>query len=177
MFSLFGCHKNTMEQEQFKQKVLPQRLKLYGYALRLLECPEDAEDILQEVYLKLWSIRRELDRYDNLPALAMQITKNLCLNRLKTRNRIEGDLTELSIPDNASSPYERLEEKDSVDQVMRIIDRLPDLQQSILRMKHVEGMEVEEIAALTGSKPEAIRMNLSRARKRVKDLFFKLQKP
>lgn len=165
-----------MEQERFKQEVLPQRPKLYGYALRLLGNPEEAEDILQEVFLKLWSIRRELDRYDNLPALAMQVTKNFCLNRLKTMRREQVDVTELFIADSTSSPYKQLEEKDDVNQVMRIIDHLPGLQQSILRMKHVEGMEVEEIAALTGSTPEAIRMNLSRARKRVKEVFFKLQK-
>lgn len=158
-----------MEQEQFKKELLPLRQKFYRIALRLLGNPEDAEDVLQEVYLKLWSIRRELDRYERIPALAMQITKNLCLNRLKTRDRVQEGIEELLIADPASSPYERLEEKDHVNQVMRIIDRLPDLQQTILRMKHVEGMEVDEIASLTGSSPEAIRMNLSRARKRVKD--------
>jgi RNA polymerase sigma-70 factor (ECF subfamily) len=42
-------------------------------------------------------------------------------------------------------------------------------------MKHIDGFEVEEIASITGSNPEAVRMNLSRARKKVKELFFKMQ--
>jgi len=56
---------------------------------------------------------------------------------------------------------------------MRIIERLSGLQQAVLRMKQIEGLEIDEIAALTGSAPEAIRMNLSRARRKVKEIFFK----
>ena len=69
----------------------------------------------------------------------------------------------------------QLEQKDSVAHVMQIIDRLPDLQQSILRMKHIDGFEIDEIAEITGSRPESVRMNLSRARKKVKEMFFKIQ--
>uniref|UniRef100_UPI0032E43D72 RNA polymerase sigma factor n=1 Tax=Phocaeicola vulgatus TaxID=821 RepID=UPI0032E43D72 len=56
--------------------------------------------------------------------------------------------------------------------ILEVIGTLPDLQQSILRMKHLEGFEVEEIARLTGSTPVAVRTNLSRARKRVKEQFM-----
>ena len=118
-----------MEQEQFKKEILPLREKLFLYARRLLDNPEDAEDVMQEVFLKLWYMRGELDYYNNVMALSVQITKHLCLNRMKVRER----------------------------------------------MKHVDGFEVEEIAGLTGSTPEAVRMNLSRARKRVREQFFKMQ--
>ena len=74
-----------------------------------------------------------------------------------------------------ATPYTQLEQKDSLEHVMRLINKLPGLQQTILRMKHVDGFEVEEIAGLTGSTPEAVRMNLSRARKRVREQFFKMQ--
>ena len=50
-----------MEQEQFKKEILPLREKLFLYARRLLDNPEDAEDIMQEVFLKLWYMRGELD--------------------------------------------------------------------------------------------------------------------
>lgn len=103
----------------------------------------------------------------------MQITKHLCLNRLRVKDRMEGDDEMFRMASDQPAPDTRLELRDSFHQVLRIMQRLPDLQQTVLWMKHVEGFEVEEIASLTGSSPEAVRMNLSRARKRVKDLFIK----
>ena len=164
-----------MEQEQFIQKVVPLRKQLLFYAQRLLKNPDDAEDIVQEVLLKLWYMREKLDEYESIPALSVQITKHLCLNKLKARSHTWGDLSGVFIESEMPSPYTRLEQKDSVAKVMKIIDQLPDLQQTVLRMKHIDGFEIEQIADITGSRPEAIRMNLSRARKKVKELFLKIQ--
>ncbi|MDR3269073.1 MAG: sigma-70 family RNA polymerase sigma factor [Tannerella sp.] len=167
-----------MEQEVFKQQVLPLREQLLAYARRLTDNPDDAEDITQEVLLKLWCMRGELTDYKSIPALAVQMTKRLCLNNLKARQRKPANIETdgWALESRAASPYAALEQKDSLHQVTRIIDRLPGLQQTILRMKHIEGLEVEEIATLTGCNPEAVRMNLSRARKKVKELFFKINK-
>jgi len=121
-------------------------------------------------------MRDELKNYVSVDALSVTMTKHLCLNRLKVNQREREDLDGRVLADESLSPAEQLEQKDSVEQVMRIIDRLPDLQQAVLRMKHIEGLEIEEIAALTGSAPDAIRMNLSRARKKVKEIFFKNNK-
>jgi RNA polymerase sigma-70 factor (ECF subfamily) len=164
-----------MEQEQFKQEVLPLRAQLLFYAQRLVDDPEDAEDIIQEVFLKLWYMRGELGNYNSVPALSVQITKRLCLNRIKARQCRQEGLEAVYQASDVLTPEARLEQKDSVRQVMRIIERLPGLQQTILRMRHIDGIEVEEIAGLTGSTPEAVRMNLSRARKKVKETFFKMQ--
>ena len=57
-------------------------------------------------------------------------------------------------------------------EVMRLIGLLPDMQQTVLRMKHVEGLEIDEIAQMIGSKPDAVRQNLSRARKKIRDQFL-----
>ena len=140
-----------MEQAQFKKEILPLRERLQKYAERLLENNCDAEDIIQEVFLKLWSMRNELSNYVNVEALSVTITKHLCLNRLKDNQRIGDDLNGLVLIDENLSPAEQLEQKDNLTHVMCIIDRLPGLQQSILRMKHIDGLEIEEIAALTGS--------------------------
>ena len=163
-----------MQQEQFKQEVLPLRKKLLRYAQRMLSDVEEAEDIIQEVYLKLWNIRGELQSYDSIVALSSRITKNLCINRLRVLSRSQESLDELVVTDDEPEPDVRLEQKDSVEYVMRLIDCLPKLQQAILRMRHVDGFEIEEIAELTGSNADAIRVNLSRARKKVREQFFKI---
>lgn len=164
-----------MEQEQFKQEILPLRGQLFGYAGRLLDDRDDAEDVVQEVFLKLWYMREELGRYENVAALATTMTKHLSLNRLKVRERKQEEWGELMIVHEAPSPHTLLEEKDTVAQVMRIIDQLPDLQQTVLRMKHVDCLEVEEIAQLIGATLDAVRMNLSRARRRVKDIYSQME--
>lgn len=164
-----------MEQERLKNEVVPLRNQLVFYAQRLLNNTEESEDIVQEVFLKLWYMREELDQYNSIPALSVQITKHLCLNRLKVLQRVCESPEGQYLASPPLNPHLQLGQKDQVTQVMRIIDRLPNLQQTVLRMKHVDGFEVEEIAELTGSTPEAIRMNLSRVRKRVKELFQKMQ--
>jgi len=151
------------------------REQLFFYAQRLLEDIEDAEDIIQEVFLKLWYMRNDLRSYNSVPALSVQITKRLCINRIKVRRRRYEGLEATTLTSDMPTPEVELEQKDNLNQVMRIIDRLPGLQQTILRMRHIDGFEVEEIAELTGSKPEAIRMNLSRARKKIKEQFFSMQ--
>ena len=163
-----------MQLEQFKQEVLPLRSKLLLYAQRILGEAEEAEDIIQEVYLKLWYMRGDLQSYNSIAALSMHITKNLCINRLRVRDRMQEDIDGHVVLNEEPEPDVQLEQKDNLEHVMRIIDRLPGLQQTILRMKHVDGFEIEEIAELTGSKREAVRVNLSRARKKVRDEFLKI---
>jgi RNA polymerase sigma-70 factor (ECF subfamily) len=177
MFLRFDCLLNRMIREQFKREVLPLRNRLLTYARRLLGDVAEAEDVVQEVYVKLWHMRGELPSCDSVKALSVHITRNLCLNRMKQRrDRAQESLDGLAVLNDEPEPDVALEQRDTVEHVMRIIDRLPDLQRAILRMKHVDGLEVEEIAGLTGSNPEAVRMNLSRARKKVKEEFFRMQK-
>jgi RNA polymerase sigma-70 factor (ECF subfamily) len=157
-----------MEQEQFKKEILPLRDRLLSYAQRLLGNKDDAEDVVQEVFFKLWLMRTDLDRYDHIPALSLTITKHLSLNQLK-KNEREYDSPDENMETGDLSPHAGLEQKDELEQLLKIVSRLPDLQQIVLRMKHIDGLETDEIAALTGSSPEAVRMNLSRARKKVRD--------
>jgi len=176
MFSGSICHISRMQQEQFKEEIVPLRGQLLAVARRMLGDPEEAGDIVQETFLKLWMMRERLPEIRNVQALSVTVTKNLCLNRIETRKRAFVPLDGKSPPRADDDPHLRLEHRDSFDRTMRIIDSLPGLQQAILRMKHIEGMEVEEIAEITGSNPEAVRMNLSRARRKVKDIFMKTEK-
>ena len=164
-----------MQQEQFKQEIIPLRGQLMTVARRMLDDPDDAEDVVQETFLKLWYMRERLAEIRNIPGLSVQITKNACLNRIKARKRTPEKIG-TDPPADTANPHRQLEVRDSLDRTLRIIDSLPGLQQAILRMKHIEGMEVEEIAELTGSNPEAVRMNLSRARRKVKEIFLKTEK-
>lgn len=165
-----------MELETFQTAVLPLRGKLLQISLRLMEDGADAEDIVQEVLLRLWNIRSRLEAYRSVEALAVQVTKNLAIDRLRVRRRPRGEVEQLALDSGTKNPAEQLEERDAAACIRRLIDRLPPLQQTIVRMKDVQGYEIAEIAAITGTAPEAIRVNLSRARKKIREQYILLNK-
>jgi RNA polymerase sigma factor (sigma-70 family) len=165
-----------MSQEIFKAEILPIREKLFHIAQKLLSDEQDAEDAVQEVLLKLWYIRETLLNYDNAAAFATTVTKNHCLDKLKIKKRTESLDESHNIRAGTDNPYLQLEQKNSEEIIRHIIENLPALQQAIIRMKDMEEYEVDEIAEITGTKPDAVRVNLSRARKKVRDEYLKWTK-
>jgi RNA polymerase sigma-70 factor (ECF subfamily) len=162
-----------MSQELFRAAVLPMRDYLFATARRMLSEEEDAEDAVQEVLLKLWYIRDSLGNYDNVEAFVTTVAKNHCLDRLKVKKRT-GEITDsVLVMQSDSTPYEHTERRDTHAIIRKIIDQLPPLQREIIKMKDMEEYEVDEIAEITGARPDAIRMNLSRARKKVREEFLK----
>ncbi|MCE1154653.1 MAG: sigma-70 family RNA polymerase sigma factor [Bacteroidales bacterium] len=162
-----------MSQELFRAAVLPMRDYLFSTARRILSEEDDAEDAVQEVLLKLWYIRDSLGTYDNVEAFVTTVTKNHCLDKLKVKKRTEGITDSVLVMQSDTTPYELTERSDTHAIIRRIIEQLPPLQREIIRMKDMEEYEVDEIADITGTKPDAVRMNLSRARKKVREEFLK----
>ncbi|GAA6529469.1 DNA-directed RNA polymerase sigma-70 factor [Segatella asaccharophila] len=150
--------------EIWVKKLRPQLLIL---SIQILGDKDEAEDVVQDTVLKLWSMRAQLDRYRSADALARVITRRLSLNAIRNRSheRIRQDIP------IADSPEDRMIDTEEEERVMEMIRTLPDKQQTILRMKHIDGMEVSEIARTTGMTEEAVRQNLSRARRRIISLF------
>lgn len=165
-----------MSQELFREAVLPMRDYLFATARKILAEEEEAEDAVQEVLLKLWYIRDSLIKYDNVEAFVTTVTKNHCLDKLKVRKRTEAMTDTVLVVQSESNPYEQTELRNTAEIIRKIIDGLPELQREIIRMKDIEEYEVDEIAVITGTKSEAVRMNLSRARKKVRDEFLKWNK-
>ena len=161
-----------MELKQFKIDVLPLREKLLNYARKLTEDPSDAEDAVQEVMLKLWNMRQRLDEYRSIEALAMTMTHHLCMDIWRARRPDGLSLDQVQASSQSATPERLLEEKDEFRLMREIIDSLPSLQRTIIQMKDVQEYETDEIAEITGCNPEAIRSNLSRARKKVRDIYL-----
>ncbi|MFY1611609.1 RNA polymerase sigma factor [Macellibacteroides fermentans] len=165
-----------MELETFKSTVLPLRDKLLKYSVKLTDDGADAEDIVQEAFLKLWYIRDRLDGYQSVEALSVQVVKNLCLDKLRSKRMDRMPENSESILADAVTPEQLLEQHDAAAIIGRLIQQLPTLQQCIIRMKDVEGYELSEIAQITGTQIESVRVNLSRARKKVREQFLMLNK-
>ena len=160
----------------FKRLYLPFHAKLYRIAFALVGNQEEAEDIVQEVYSRLWERREELAAVWNPEAYAITLTKHFCLDYLRSprASRHAAALEETGEFLSDSSPEKETEEKDQIRQIQRWIDKLPLNQQQVLRLQGMEDYSVEEIEQITGYTAGNIRVLLSRARKTIREQFNKL---
>lgn len=151
---------------------MPLKDKLYRLAKRILVSSDEAEDAVQEVLLKLWKGKQQIETYDNPEAYAVTMTKNYCLDRLKSKQA-----SNLKIVHNSHPAVENVESKieveDSVAMVFKIMETLPEQQKIVLQLRDVEQYEFSEIAKMLDSTEVAIRVALSRARKTVRDKLIK----
>lgn len=162
-----------MTPQEFKTEIFPLGPKLYRFALKMLGKREESEDMVQDTFLKLWSNKDKLSEIKNLDAFAMTITRNLCLDRIKSKSwQSQSSLGDeiIEAPGNLSLSMEMIDE---VQKAKKAIDDLPELQRMTIHLRDIEGMEYEEIAEILGTNVNAVRVNLSRARKQVRDVLIK----
>jgi RNA polymerase sigma-70 factor (ECF subfamily) len=146
-----------MTEEQYQEEVVTMRARLLVTARRYLT-DDEAEDTVQDVLLRLWQMLPEL--HSPMEPLAHILVRNYSVDRLR-RKRPTLQLSEASDATDSKTESERAE------RIMAIISRLPALQQTIFRLRHVEGMEMKDIAQLMGSTEAAVRKSLSRARQSI----------
>ena len=159
----------------FKQLLLPLYPRLQRVALRLLGNAEDAEDMVQEVYMKLWSKRDALPDVQDVEAYCVTLTKNMCIDRLRMAEADKADVDEVPTMLAATDDVEaQVERRDAVEQVKQIIETLPEHQQQVITLRDMEDCSFEEIAEQTGLTAVNIRMLLSRARKTIRERLKKL---
>lgn len=144
------------------------RTTLVRLAFGILRDSDEAEDVVQDVLLRLWQMRDQLRM--PIEPLARVLTRNRCIDIVR-RKKPAAELSMAVFQEGDEALRERIE------RMMKVIETLPDLQQTILRLRHMEGMEFKEIAELTGSTEAAVRKALSRARQAVRDIFNVFVKP
>ncbi|WP_298903399.1 RNA polymerase sigma factor [uncultured Psychroserpens sp.] len=158
-----------MTQTDFTKLVLPFKDKVFRLAKRLLVSTEEAEDATQEILMKLWRNREKIAEYKNVEAFSMTMTKNFCLDRLKSKQAQNLKIVHSNYQDNNTSLQKQVENKDSVDWVSKIIEELPEQQKIILQLRDIEEYDFDEIAKVVDMNPTAIRVALSRARKTIRE--------
>jgi RNA polymerase sigma-70 factor (ECF subfamily) len=164
-----------MNQNEFLETVLPFKDKVFRLAKRLLVSSDEAEDATQELYFKLWKNRSKIERYDNVEAYAMMMTKNYCLDQLKSKRASNLTLVHSNYKDDNISLQSDVEHRDGASIIKRMMNDLPEKQRMIVQLRDVENYEYHEIAEIMGMEPTAIRVALSRARKALREKFIKKQ--
>lgn len=158
-----------MKPLEFEQLIAPFKDKVFRFAKRLLVSTEEAEDATQEVMVRLWNKRETLVNYNSVEALAMTMTKNFCLDQLKSKRASNLQLVHSNYSDNQVGIDQQLEAKDSWNWVEKMINELPEQQRLIIQMRDIEEFEFAEIAAVLEMNETAVRVALSRARKTIRE--------
>lgn len=165
--------KMKMNLKEFTIKIIPMRQEVLEQARRLTGDDNDAEDLAQEVMLKLWTMRESIDTHPNVKALAFTILHNKHTDMWRHRQKIS------QVEDWPTDIGKENAENDLHDEmalIRLIMEHLPPLQNQIMRMKEIEGYSSEEIMQITGCSADSIRQNLSRARRRIREDYMKLTK-
>ena len=159
-----------MKPSEFNHIILPMRDELLGYALSVTKSEDNAEDLVQEVMLRLWDKRSRLDSGGRLKSLAMTMIHNLYLDQQRHESHTAAmpDQVDIAVDDR------RAELRDETRLIRDIVAQLPPLQQQIFRMKEIEGYTADEIMLITGCTADNLRRNLSRARIKIRETYIKI---
>lgn len=160
----------------FRDDVLPLKDLLYRLALRITLDAVEAEDIVQETLIRVWSKREEFDRIVSIEAFSVTVCRNLALDWMAKKDSQNQSLDESfnNTPDNAYSPLQSLSLNDKKDWVMKLFNQLPEKLKSVMQLRDIEGKSYKEIASVLGITEDQVKVNLFRARQRVRQNFEKI---
>ena len=158
-----------MTSQKFSTEYLPLAPLLYRIAFHILEQQDEAEDAVQETFLKLWEMRGKLDDVESAKAYSIRILKNECLDRLrKAKKSVPAD--QVLVREPISPTDEQIDARRRLEKVLGAIKSLPDNQKQVLLLRTVEGLSYEEISKKMGMSQLTLRVLLTRARGALRNL-------
>lgn len=160
-----------MSAEEFDNYVRQTSRKLYAFAYRILRNQEEAEDVVQEVFIKLWHMGSKLKEYRCIDALASTMIRNHCIDLIRKKKILIGEFTDDNQTITVSTPLEQMIKSETEKNIRCIIDRMPEIYRSVLIMKDIEGLDYDEIAKMTHQNINTLRVTLSRARALLRDEY------
>lgn len=159
-----------MTHETFKDTVFILRDEMFRFAKRFVTSNDEAEDVVQDLMMKFWQKKEELERFGNLKAYALKSVRNECLNRLKHHD-VKLGFADFQL--HRSEKY-NMEVNNLKEHIVGFINQLPEKQKMVIHLKDVEEYDVCEISDILEMEENAVRVNLMRARQKVKEQISQL---
>ena len=159
-----------MTNARFQNEWLSLAGEFYRVAFYILEDEAEAEDAVQELFLKLWSGRDALDGIRNPKRYGIRVLRNLCLDRIRRSWKIATPAV-LPEPDGAGRQDVAVDEKERLAKVRDAIKSLPGRQREVLTLRTLDGLSYEEIAERTGMNQLTLRVVLSQARRKIRNVI------
>ena len=157
--------------------MLPLKDMLYRLALRITQKHEEAQDIVQDTLIKVWNKRDDWESIDSIEAFSLTVCRNLALDRMKVKSSKNESLdnSHLDTPDLGRTPYERMQLKDRIELVKRMVDALPEKQRSCMQLRDFEGKSYKEISSILGISEDQVKVNIFRARQAIKQKYQEIE--
>ncbi|VAW27485.1 RNA polymerase ECF-type sigma factor [hydrothermal vent metagenome] len=164
-----------MSLESFKTRVLPVKDKLFRYTLRILKNEDEAKDVVQETFIKVWNKRDEMDKLENMEAWCVRVARNLALDKLKSKHNNSVDIDNAyDLQTSNQSPYSSAEQSDTMRSIHHFINQLPDMQKQIIQLRDIDGFSYQEISDILKQNLNTVKVNLFRARKQVREQLIQV---
>ena len=144
--------------------------KLYRFALRITGDVAEAEDVVQEVFIKVWNKRDDMAEVNNHEAYCMTLTRNLSLDKIRSKHRQTTEIGEaLQLTDYESTPYMSVEKNDALLRIRKWMQELPEKQRLTMHLRDIEGMTYDEISESLEMPLAQVKVNLHRARQFIRE--------
>lgn len=150
--------------ENFKKEIIPLKHPIFRYANFMLRNNEDAQDITQEVLVKIWEKRDELSGIENLRAWAITITRNKCLDFIKAKKGDQLPWEENLDKPTTDNPFDRTRLIDETNWIKQLMEQLPISQKDVFYLRHFEGNSYQEISETLKIDMSSVKVYLHRAR-------------
>ncbi|MEG1660115.1 MAG: sigma-70 family RNA polymerase sigma factor [Bacteroides sp.] len=162
-----------MQEISFRNDILPLKDKLFRLALRITLDRAEAEDVVQDTMIRVWSKRDEWSQLDSVEAYCLVVTKNLAIDRSQKKEAQTVELTPLlEEKADTSGPYDQLVNQERLNIIHRLVNELPEKQRLIMQLRDIEGESYKEIANVLQLTEEQVKVNLFRARQKVKQRYI-----
>lgn len=165
-----------MNHDEFKKRFLPFHPLIYRISYHILENRHDADDVSQEVFVKLWEQRHKLTSVHNDEAFVTTITKHSAIDLLRKNRQKAAQAIENNDLPYAQDEEERMDARNELASAMECMRQLPPLQREVLRLRHFADLPMNEIARATGQTESNVRQLLSRARRTMKEKLNRNEK-
>lgn len=165
-----------MQEISFRNDILPLKDRLFRLALRITFNRAEAEDIVQETLIRVWNKRDEWKQFGSIEAYCLTVARNLAIDKSEKKEAQNVELKpEMEEAPDTSSPYNQLEDKERMGIIHRLINQLPEKQRLIIQLRDVEGRSYKEIAIVLHLTEEQVKVNLFRARQKVKQQYLDIE--
>lgn len=163
-----------MTAEEFKNRVIPYSRKLYPMLFRILRNEEETRDALQELMVKLWNKRNDLEHCKNESAYIITMARNYSFDVLKKKRPQSIDENEEHKILNLKADDVSVDTKEKFEHVHSVIQGLPEKYRTVIQLRDIDGLSFDEMKAMTGLEVSNLRVILSRARNKVKQEVEKI---